>query len=43
MGEPKLEGMIAEPDYQRLCKILYSVTGIHLGEKKQSLVEPRFG
>lgn len=41
MGEPKLEGMIAEPDYQRLCKILYRVTGIHLGERKQSLVESR--
>ncbi len=41
MGEPKLAGMIGDQDYARLCKILYQVTGIHLGERKQSLVESR--
>lgn len=36
-----LANKISDVDYNRICKLLYQVIGIHLGEKKQTLVESR--
>ncbi len=41
MGAPKISTVITEKDYDRLCRILYSTTGIRLGDKKHGLVESR--